>query len=166
MKSYALVVLSLAASASAFAPATHGRSTVAHSAKKTADATEEKKPLFNRIFAMDLFSPVADQNDYGARKKKKLVTGKIGSNSYIPSGLSKEQYEKIRAEQEAKKAAKYQKNAAKAGKFEDFTKWYKERGTDVTDGWIKSVTRGHTMVKTKYDWSGDKDKKPYANVKK
>ena len=54
----------------------------------------------------------------------------------------------------AKKAANYQKNVAKAGKFLDYTKFYQDRGTDTSQSWFKSVTRGHTMAKTKYDWSG------------
>jgi hypothetical protein len=54
---------------------------------------------------------------------------------------------------------------AKAGIFEDFTEWYKQRGTDLNQSWVKSVTRGHTMVKTKYDWSGtQQDARPWAKV--
>jgi hypothetical protein len=54
---------------------------------------------------------------------------------------------------------------AKAGIFEDFTEWYKQRGTDLNQSWVKSVTQGHTMVKTKYDWSGtQQDARPWAKV--
>jgi hypothetical protein len=154
MKYSALIALSLVASASAFTPASNGRSTSALSA--------EKKPFFSQVFDLDLFAPVADVNDYGARKKKKIASGKITEKSYVPTGLSKAQYEKIRAAEIAKKEANYQKNAAKAGKFQDFTEWYKKRGTDISDAWIKGVTRGHEMVKTKYDWSGLGDKKLWA----
>lgn len=157
MKYSALIAVSLVASANAFAPAANGRSTSALSA--------EKKPFFSQVFDMDLFAPVADVNDYGARKKKKLATGKLTEKSYVPSGLSKAQYEKIRLAEIAKKEANYQKNAAKAGKFQDFTEWYKKRGTDVSDAWVKGVTRGHQMVKTKYDWSGLRDKKLWATEK-
>merc|ERR1712228_710552 len=119
----------------------------------------EKKTLFRRISEMDLFAPKADQNMYGARNKKDLSVGKITEGkSYIPSGLSASQYEKIRAEQDAKKKANYQRNVAKAGKFQDYTEFYKKRGTDTSQGWIKSVTRGHEMVKTKYDCPESKTK--------
>lgn len=160
----ALVALLLASSATAFAPATtNGRVETTLSAKKSAEP--QKKSLAGRIFDLDLFAPVADQNDYGARSKKKIVTGNITDKSYVPSGLTKAQYEKIRAEERARKEANYKAKMAKAGIFEDFTEWYKQRGTDLNQSWVKSVTRGHTMVKTKYDWSGtQQDARPWAKV--
>ena len=85
--------------------------------------------------------------------------GKLTDNSYIPAGLSKAEYESIRARDQKKKEENYKKNAAKAGKFLGFTDFYVKRGTDTTDAWIKSATRGHNMVKTKYDYSGSKDVK-------
>lgn len=117
-------------------------------------AAEGKKSFFSTIFEMDLFAPKADQNDYGARSKKTMTTAKLGGNSYVPNGLTREQYEKIRQGEVAKKAANYQKNVAKAGKFEDYTEFYLKRGTELNQAWKKSVTNGHKMVKTKYDWSG------------
>jgi hypothetical protein len=96
-----------------------------------------------------------------------VKVGQITEKSYIPAGLTKAQYEKVRAEEQKKKDAIYQKNVAKAGKFLDFTQWYKDRGTDISDKWIKSATRGHTMAKTKYDYSGSKDEaKKYDGIKK
>ncbi len=89
-----------------------------------------------------------------------MAVGKIGDKSYIPAGLSKEQYDKIRKEEKAKKDAIYQKNVAKAGKFLDFTDFYLKRGTDLDQSWVKSPTKGHLMVKTKYDWSGKKPDAP------
>lgn len=86
-----------------------------------------------------------------------LKTGTIGSNSYVPNGLTKDQYNKLRAGESAKKAANYQKNVAKAGKFLDYTQFYLDRGTDVGEKWFNSPTRGHRMAKTKYDWSGKTD---------
>ena len=83
-----------------------------------------------------------------------LSTGKLTANSYVPNGLTREQYEKIRAGEVAAKDANYKRNVAKAGKFEDYTEFYTKRGTDLTGAWKKSVTNGHKMVKTKYDWSG------------
>lgn len=88
-----------------------------------------------------------------------MKVGKITDSSYVPAGLTKSQYEQIRAKEQAKKDANYKKNVAKAGKFIDFTDWYLKRGTDLNQGWVKSVTKGHTMVKTKYDYSGGKDNK-------
>lgn len=161
----ALFALLLASSATAFAPTTtNGRVETTLSAKKSAEP-QKKKSLAGRIFDLDLFAPVANQNDYGARSKKKIVTGKITDKSYVPSGLTKAQYEKIRAEERARKEANYKAKMAKAGIFEDFTEWYKQRGTDLNQSWVKSVTRGHTMVKTKYDWSGtQQDARPWAKV--
>lgn len=131
--------------------------------KKTA---EKKKAFFENVFGLDLFAPNPTINEYGARSKKNLKQGKITpGKSYVPSGLTASQYAKVRKEQEAKKAANYKKNVAKAGKFQDYTDFYLKRGTDIASGWKKSVTLGHTMAKTKYDWSGDADKKLWAKTK-
>lgn len=86
-----------------------------------------------------------------------LKIAKIGSSSYIPSGLTPAQFQKIRDDDAAKKSSFYKKNVAKAGKFQDYTAFYIKRGTDTTDAWIKSATRGHDMAKTKYDFSGKTD---------
>lgn len=93
------------------------------------------------------------------RPPLQLKQGKIGNNSYIPAGLSKAEYEKIRSRDQKAKDDNYKRNVAKAGKFEDYTEFYKKRGTDTSDAWIKGATRGHTMVKTKYDYSGSNDNK-------
>ena len=74
--------------------------------------------------------------------------------------MSAAEYAKVRAADEKKKESNYAKNVAKAGKFQDYTAFYIKRGTDTTEGWIKSVTRGHDMAKTKYDWSGKKSEVP------
>ena len=68
--------------------------------------------------------------------------------------MSKAQYQKVRDADQAKKNSNYQKNVSKAGKFQDYTAFYMKRGTDTSEGWSKSVTKGHDMAKTKYDWSG------------
>ena len=112
---------------------------------------------------MDLFSPVQTQNDYGARNGKNLKQGTItNGKSYVPAGLTAEQYNKVRAAETKKKADNYARNVKKAGVFEDYTEFYKQRGTDVGEAWFKSPTRGHRMAKTKYDWSGDSDKPLWA----
>merc|ERR1711862_270495 len=81
-------------------------------------------------------------------KKKKIVTGKITEGkSYVPAGLTASQYNKVRAAEVKKKA----------GIFEDYTDFYLKRGTDNSESWAKSVTNGHRMAKTKYDWSGSDD---------
>merc|ERR1711862_993689 len=103
--------------------------------------------IFERIAGMDLFAPDTAVNTYGARDRKKLATGKITDKSYVPAGLTAEQYAKIRGA-DAKK---------KAGVFGDYTEFYKQRGTDTNESWSKSVTKGHRMAKTKYDWSGSQD---------
>merc|ERR1719145_536530 len=113
--------------------------------------------IFEKIADMDLFAPNPTVNTYGARSKKKLAVGKITDKSYVPAGLTKEQYAKLRRKDAKKKAENYERNVKKAGIFEDYTEFYKKRGTDVSDSWAKSVTKGHRMAKTKYDWSGSKD---------
>jgi len=114
------------------------------------------KSLTQRVFEMDLFAPVSDQNDYGARRKKNLVAnGQLAKKSYVPEGLTKAQYEKVRAQGAKKKKDNYDRNVAKAGKFQDYTEFYTKRGTDLKDNW-RDVTNSHTMAKTKYDWqTGD-----------
>lgn len=92
---------------------------------------------------------------------RQLKTGKIGANSYVPAGLTASEYQKIRDREEAKKASNYERNAKKAGIFEDFTTFYKKRGTDTSQGWVKSPTRGHRMAKTKYDFDTWKAGKKY-----
>jgi hypothetical protein len=82
--------------------------------------------------------------------------GSIGGNSYVPEGLTREQYDKIRNQDKSKRDQNYQKNVAKAGKFENFTSFYLKRGTNEGGSWMKNPTRGHRMVKTKFDWSGKK----------
>jgi hypothetical protein len=47
------------------------------------------------------------------------------------------------------------------GVFTDYTEWYTKRGTELSGAWKKSVTLGHNMAKTKYDWSGTSEAKVY-----
>lgn len=107
---------------------------------------------------MDLFEPIKEVNDYGARSKmKKIKQGSITANSYVPAGLTAEEYRKIR-EADAKKAeSNYEKNVKKAGKFLGFDEFYQKRGTDLSGAWLKAPGRGHRFAKTKYDYSGAKD---------
>ena len=86
-----------------------------------------------------------------------VKTAALGNNSYVPEGLTKAQYEKIRGADTKKKADFYQMNVAKAGKFLDYTEFYIKRGTDTKDDWKKDVNLGHRMTKTKYDFSGAKN---------
>uniref|UniRef100_A0A7S2YM18 Uncharacterized protein n=1 Tax=Entomoneis paludosa TaxID=265537 RepID=A0A7S2YM18_9STRA len=153
MKYTAVVSALLLANVDAFAPGQSSpRTTVACDA------------LADKIFGMDLFAPKADQNNYGARGNKNLKVGEITDGSYVPNGLTKEQYAKIRAGEQAKKAANYEKNVKKAGVFEDFTDWYAKRGTELGQDWKQKVTLGHQMVKTKYDWSGTADAKKFEST--
>ena len=140
----------------------------------SASDSGKQKRLASSIFDMDLWKDrVTDgvSNDYGSRgaKEKRFGWGKIGKveegKSYVPSGLTAAEYNRIRGDTKAAKDARYQKNVAKAGKFQDYTDFYLKRGTDTGGSWLKSVTRGHEMVKTKYDWDdvrGGKGAKNFA----
>ena len=163
MKYTAALVLAAAASTEAFGPFGGKK---APAPAPVAKEAPKGKSIAARVFDMDLFAPKADQNDYGARGRKNLKQGTItAGSSYVPSGLTADEYNKIRKEAAAKKEANYQRNVAKAGKFLDYTKFYLDRGTDVSQDWFKSATKGHQMAKTKYDWSGDEDKPLWAKKK-
>ncbi|OEU20622.1 hypothetical protein FRACYDRAFT_234255 [Fragilariopsis cylindrus CCMP1102] len=149
MKVFATLLAFLAV-ANAFAPMPAGRAN-----------TQLAESLFDKIFGMDLYAPVKDNNQYGTYKKKGLKAGKLSGNSYVPEGLTKAQYAKLRATEVKKKEANYQKNAKKAGIFEDYTLFYTKRGTDTNAAWKKSPTLGHRMAKTKYDFDTDKFGKVY-----
>ena len=86
-----------------------------------------------------------------------LKQGKLGKNSYVPAGLTKAQYQKVRAADKKKADSNYSRNVSKAGKFLGYDEFYLKRGTDLNGKWKKSVTLGHRMAKTKYDFSGEKD---------
>lgn len=90
-----------------------------------------------------------------------LQTGKLAAKSYVPQGLSKAEYEKIRKADVAKKDANYQRNVKKAGVFEDYTAFYVKRGTDTKQAWYKDPTLGHRMAKTKYSFDTNKNGKNY-----
>merc|ERR1719251_812715 len=147
MKVSALIIATSIASTSAFAPAPSG---------PTSSALNES--LFKKISDLDLWAPVSKSNEYGARSSKNVKTGTLTDRSYVPSGLTKAQYEKIRSDADAKKAANYQKNVKKAGVFQDYTEFYMKRGSDENGSWMKLPNLGHTMAKTKYDWSGEEGK--------
>lgn len=72
----------------------------------------------------------------------------------MPTGLSAEQYKKVRASDSAKKDNNYKRNVGKAFKFQDFDQFYLKRGTSEGGSWLKKEGRGHTFAKTKYDYSG------------
>eukprot|EP00555_Chaetoceros_dichaeta_P004380 CAMPEP_0198263850 /NCGR_PEP_ID=MMETSP1447-20131203/13836_1 /TAXON_ID=420782 /ORGANISM="Chaetoceros dichaeta, Strain CCMP1751" /LENGTH=196 /DNA_ID=CAMNT_0043952597 /DNA_START=23 /DNA_END=613 /DNA_ORIENTATION=- len=170
--SSALIVAACVASSSAFAPdssnqcARHGTELFAAKkkfvpSKKAASAKGAKKSvtLSQRIFDMDLFSPVKEQNDFGARNtmKKDFKTGTLSKNSYVPQGLTKAQYEKVRSADSTAKKNNYNKFFSKVGTTLGFYEFYKGRGTDTSQGWKDKVTAGHVFAKTKYDWQGDDD---------
>jgi hypothetical protein len=117
--------------------------------------------LADRVFGLDLFAPNKDQNNYGARTKKNVEVGKISEKSYVPSGLTVAEYDKIRKDQQKKREENYSRNVKKAGVFINYTEWYLKRGTDLKGDWKKSVTLGHNMAKTKFDWSGTQEAKAY-----
>ena len=150
MKTSAFLALLCSISASAFVVPQSNR----------AGSVTELSALADNIFGLDLFNK--DGNKYGAREKKNLKQGTLNANSYIPTGLSKEQYEKVRARDAAAKDARYKKNVQKAFQFEDFTQFYLKRGTSEGGSWLKAPALGHRMAKTKFDWSGTADAKPFA----
>lgn len=156
MKITACLIAGSVVATSAFAPSPNGARGV---------TSLEAKPLLNRIFDMDLFAPKKDQNDYGARNSKNVSVGKLGNNSYVPAGLTREEFDKVRKGEAAKKKSNYERNVKKAGVFEDYTEFYIKRGTDTKSNWKKDVNLGHRMAKTKYDWSGDTDKPLWAKKK-
>ena len=94
-----------------------------------------------------------------------LKVGELSAKSYVPDGLSKAEYKKLRDAELKKKEANYQKNVKKAGVFEDYTAFYVKRGTDTKQNWYKDANRGHRMAKTKYDFDTDKDGKQYDGSK-
>ncbi|KAL3907001.1 MAG: hypothetical protein SGILL_009050, partial [Bacillariaceae sp.] len=142
----AIVALTLVAGAQGFAPASQSRA-----------STQLSESLFDKVLGMDLFEPVKDQNNYGARGKKNLKVGEIkAGKSYVPNGLTAKQYADLRSGEAKKKAANYDRNVKKAGIFIDYTDWYKKRGTDLSQNWKKDINLGHSMAKTKFDWSGKK----------
>ena len=93
-----------------------------------------------------------------------IKQGKLTDSSYVPTGLTKAQYEKIRSTEKKRKDDNYTMNVKKAFKFQDFTEWYAKRGTEEAGAWLKSVTLGHSMAKTKYDWSGTADAKMFESA--
>ena len=142
MKYTAAASIALLATANAFAPApAAGRVSVAREA------------IADKIFGMDLWEPVKNSNEYGARSKKNVKVGSLGANSYVPAGLTKEQYAKVRAEEAKKKADNYNRNVAKAGVYEDFTAWYAQRGTELGQSWKKKVTLGRKFVRRMIGYS-------------
>ena len=71
MKTFAFLTLALIASVQAFVPSQQGR-----------PSFQLKESLADKIFGLDLFAPVQDQNNYGARKKKNVSEGRIISCGY------------------------------------------------------------------------------------
>lgn len=108
-------------------------------------------------FSPDFFNRYCSSSN---KLNDQIKQGKLSKESYVPDGLTKAQYEKQRNKDTAAVASNYKKNVAKAGKFLDYTQFYIDRGTDVKDNWYKSVTNGHRMAKTKYDFSGTVDDAP------
>lgn len=62
MKTSVAIIAACVASTSAFAPSNNGARAV----------TSLNESFFSKVFGMDLFAPVQDQNDYGARTKKNV----------------------------------------------------------------------------------------------
>jgi hypothetical protein len=76
--------------------------------------------LFDSIIGMDLFAPV---KDHDARAKKNIKLGSLTEWSYIPTGMSKAEYARIRKSGKDKKDKNYAANVGKAFKFIVYTEW-------------------------------------------
>merc|ERR1711865_1243344 len=126
---------------------------------------KEKKTVASAVFDMDLYNYRVDpSNQYGSRKNKGLKLGTLSAKSYVPDGMTQREYTKTRFDDKAKKDASYQRNVAKQQVYTDFTAWYTKRGTDKKADWY-SITNGHDMAKTKYDWSGGESGNEFASRK-
>jgi len=126
---------------------------------------KEKKTVASAVFDMDLYDYRVDpSNQYGSRKNKGLKLGTLSAKSYVPDGMTQREYTKTRFDDKAKKDASYQRNVAKQQVYTDFTAWYTKRGTDKKADWY-SITNGHDMAKTKYDWSGGESGNEFASRK-
>eukprot|EP00527_Entomoneis_sp_CCMP2396_P007604 CAMPEP_0198137404 /NCGR_PEP_ID=MMETSP1443-20131203/885_1 /TAXON_ID=186043 /ORGANISM="Entomoneis sp., Strain CCMP2396" /LENGTH=165 /DNA_ID=CAMNT_0043798809 /DNA_START=88 /DNA_END=585 /DNA_ORIENTATION=- len=147
MKIIAVLVSTLSLAA-AFAPSSSSRST---------KSSTEMNALFDNIFGMDLYAPNRAVNEYGQRKNKNIKQGEVGNKSYVPAGLTLEEYKKVRSKDVSKFDSNYDKNVKKAGKFQDFDAFYEKRGTAIGGKWLTAPGKGHTFAKTKYDYSGGKD---------
>jgi hypothetical protein len=90
-----------------------------------------------------------------------LKVGELSKTSYVPEGMTKAAYKKLRQQEQKKKEANYKKNVKKAGVFEDYTAFYNKRGTDTNQKWYKDVNNGHRMTKVKYDFDTWKAGKKY-----
>jgi len=160
MKLFISIIAFCLTSAFAFTAMPYNRNSPALLSKQSTRSKVELNAIFDAIANLDLFAPKKGQNDYGARKNKVLKVGNINEKkSYVPSGLTAGQYNSMRTQAQKKKDANYARNVSKAGIFENFTEFYKKRGTDTTGSWY-GVTNGHKMVKTKFDWSGKVDNSP------
>lgn len=88
---------------------------------------------------------------FGGGKKKdfKVNEGTANKGTYIPAGLTKAQYDKILADEAAKKDKKAKK-FPKGKQVETLTEWMlaeEKKGNSGAD----LLTKGHRMVKAKYD---------------
>jgi hypothetical protein len=61
MKTSAIFTLAFAVGAQGFVPELQGRA-----------GSQLSQSIFDRVIGMDLFEPVKDQNNYGARSKKNV----------------------------------------------------------------------------------------------
>jgi len=118
---------------------------------------KDNTKIAQRIFGMDLWAPISKSNDFGARTGKKLQAAALGRNSYVPEGLSKADYMKVRNNDDQKKKKQYSKVMSKVGSSTSFYSWYKSRGTDKGDKWLDADGRGHAFAKTKYNWGAEDD---------
>ena len=76
-------------------------------------------------------------------------TSSISQGAYVPEGLTREQYEKVLAEQ-AKSAEAKKKKFFKGKQTESLTEWMLKEAKKGLSGKDLNI-KGHRMVKAKYD---------------
>ena len=75
----------------------------------------------------------------------------VAMNAYVPAGFTEAEWKKRQASDAKLRADKSQANAKKRAKgWEDLDEWISARDAKFPG----TVGKGHTFVKTKFDWSG------------
>lgn len=118
-------------------------------------------PLFHTSLALNpciyILTPYHSHLSLSISLQTQLGPAKLGSNSYVPDGLTAAQYENIRQKEAAAADSSYSKWVAKAGKFMTLDTFTAARENSKGDKFTKDPTRGHRMAKLKYG-PGDEKK--------
>merc|ERR1711865_372770 len=111
--------------------------------------------LFDGIAGMDLYAPKKDQNEYGARKKKKLSVGKIqAGKSYVPDGLTAK-HTKVSVPNNRRRRNRITPATLRRRVCLKITPTFTRSVVPISQDWAKNKnTLGHRFAKTKFDWAG------------